>query len=95
MKCSLCRSPFSYVGPLGPLLRSYITFTQFIFRFEIGDAYLGAVSRFMSNAFEYGDALLPRKEGAEGGDDAPQIESNQPYINLATYVIAHSPPVVR
>ncbi|KAJ3521706.1 hypothetical protein NM688_g8980 [Phlebia brevispora] len=56
----------------------------FIFRFEIGDAYLGAVSRFMSNAFEYGDALLPRAEGAD--DDSPtQIESNQPYINLATF----------
>ncbi|EKM50087.1 uncharacterized protein PHACADRAFT_105336 [Phanerochaete carnosa HHB-10118-sp] len=59
----------------------------FIFRFEIGDAYLGAVSRFMSNAFEYGDALLPRSEGADGDDETPpHIESNQPYINLATYV---------
>ncbi|KAF7790246.1 hypothetical protein EIP86_001198 [Pleurotus ostreatoroseus] len=56
----------------------------FIFRFEIGDAYLGAVSRFMSNAFEYGDALLPRVEGADE-DAPPQIESNQPYINLATF----------
>jgi hypothetical protein len=67
----------------------------------------------MSNAFEYGDALLPQPEsssepGAEasgggdgdgggdggGGDDSrdgggedtprPRIESNQPYLNLAT-----------
>jgi len=58
----------------------------FIFRFEIGDAYLGAVSRFMSNAFEYGDALLPRPEGADGEDSpAPQIEANQPYLSLATF----------
>lgn len=58
----------------------------FIFRYEIGDAYLGAVSRFMSNAFEYGDALLPRQEDANTDDDAPpQIESNQPYMNLATF----------
>jgi TBC1 domain family member 8/9 len=50
--------------------------------------YLGAISRFMSNAFEYGDALLPRPEGAGGDDDddAPlQVESNQPYLSLATF----------
>ncbi|KAI0091573.1 TBC-domain-containing protein [Irpex rosettiformis] len=57
----------------------------FIFRYEIGDAYLGAVSRFMSNAFEYGDALLPRPEGSDPDDDPPPLESNQPYINLATF----------
>lgn len=63
--------------------------TQFIFRFEIGDAYLGAVSRFMTNAFEYGDALLPRAEG-EDSDEAstPNIGNNQPYLNVATYVIS-------
>ncbi len=61
---------------------------QFIFRYEVGDAYLGAVSRFMSNAFEYGDALLPRPEGADTNSEASTpIESNQPYINLATYVL--------
>ena len=40
----------------------------------------------MSNAFEYGDALLPRPESNGTDDEAepPQIESNQPYINLAT-----------
>src|SRR5260221_14792155 len=59
---------------------------QFIFRFEIGDVYLGAVSRFMSNAFEYGDALLPRPEGAEEDDSTPpQIEPNQPYLSLGTF----------
>ncbi|KAI0255728.1 TBC-domain-containing protein [Lactifluus subvellereus] len=58
----------------------------FIFRYEIGDVYLGAVSRFMSNAFEYGDALLPRPEGADEEDSpSPQIESNQPYLSLATF----------
>ncbi len=40
----------------------------------------------MSNAFEYGDALLPRPEGADGEDSpTPQIESNQPYLSLATF----------
>ncbi|PPQ97559.1 hypothetical protein CVT26_002344 [Gymnopilus dilepis] len=56
----------------------------FIFRYEIGDAYLGAVSRFMTNAFEYGDALLPPSEPSEDGSSAP-IASNQPYLNLATF----------
>lgn len=63
---------------------------QFIFRFEVGDAYLGAVSRFMTNAFEYGDALLPEPETkvaeTEGDTPSPKIGSNQPYLNLATYV---------
>jgi hypothetical protein len=48
--------------------------------------YLGAVSRFMSNAFEYGDALLPRPEGADEDDSVTlQVESNQPYLSLATF----------
>ncbi|KAF9449409.1 TBC-domain-containing protein [Macrolepiota fuliginosa MF-IS2] len=60
----------------------------FIFRYEIGDAYLGAVSRFMTNAFEYGDALLPRpepKDEEEIPQSPPPIGSNQPYLNLATF----------
>ncbi|KAF8269656.1 TBC-domain-containing protein [Lactarius quietus] len=57
----------------------------FIFRYEIGDAYLGAVSRFMSNAFEYGDALLPRPEGADEDAPTPPVETNQPYLSLATF----------
>ncbi|KAH9479789.1 Putative GTPase-activating protein [Psilocybe cubensis] len=65
----------------------------FIFRYEVGDAYLGAVSRFMTNAFEYGDALLPRPQSSnaegESGDaepsSPPPIASNQPYLNLATF----------
>lgn len=43
----------------------------------------------MTNAFEYGDALLPQTEGDEktdGGATPPQVESNTPYLNLATYV---------
>jgi hypothetical protein len=40
----------------------------------------------MSNAFEYGDALLPRPEGSDEEDSPPpQIESNQPYLSLATF----------
>jgi len=63
----------------------------FIFRYEVGDAYLGAVSRFMSNAFEYGDALLPpvesEKKNQEDEETPPQrtIAPNQPYLNLATF----------
>lgn len=54
----------------------------FIFRYEIGDAYLGAVSRFMTNVFEYGDALL--KQETDKGPE--ELGNNQPYLNLATYV---------
>ncbi|KAJ7066781.1 rab-GTPase-TBC domain-containing protein [Mycena belliarum] len=64
----------------------------FIFRFEVGDAYLGAVSRFMTNAFEYGDALLPTPEeevepqlNEQGGLSPPSAPTNQPYLNLATF----------
>ncbi|KIM44773.1 hypothetical protein M413DRAFT_442734 [Hebeloma cylindrosporum] len=62
----------------------------FIFRYEVGDAYLGAVSRFMTNAFEYGDALLPPPASDSGLTDnepssPPPIASNQPYLNLPTF----------
>ncbi|KAJ7709020.1 rab-GTPase-TBC domain-containing protein [Mycena rosella] len=64
----------------------------FIFRYEVGDAYLGAVSRFMTNAFEYGDALLPPPEdeqpaqlNEQGGETPPAVPTNQPYLNLATF----------
>ncbi|KAF7371116.1 hypothetical protein MSAN_00746700 [Mycena sanguinolenta] len=62
----------------------------FIFRYEVGDAYLGAVSRFMTNAFEYGDALLPPSEeppetNEQGGEVPPTGPTNQPYLNLATF----------
>ncbi|KAJ7760190.1 hypothetical protein B0H14DRAFT_2973818 [Mycena olivaceomarginata] len=62
----------------------------FIFRYEVGDAYLGAVSRFTTNAFEYGDALLPPSEeepekNEQGGEIPPSVPTNQPYLNLATF----------
>lgn len=42
----------------------------------------------MTNAFEYGDALLPHEEGEKGAEPkSPPIGSNQPYLNLATYVM--------
>ena len=40
----------------------------------------------MTNAFEYGDALLPRDEG-EDEASTPTIGNNQPYLNLATFVV--------
>jgi hypothetical protein len=54
---------------------------QFIFQHEIGDAYLGAVSRLISNIFELCDTLLPQ-DGTEGAPT--EVGLNQPYINLAT-----------
>lgn len=38
----------------------------------------------MTNAFEYGDALLPQGDEDGSGETTP-VETNQPYINLATY----------
>ncbi|KAF8310087.1 TBC-domain-containing protein [Clavulina sp. PMI_390] len=55
----------------------------FIFRSEAGDAYLGAVSRFMTNAFEYGDALLAPEELKDG--NAEGFSPKKPYLNLATF----------
>jgi hypothetical protein len=67
--------------------------TQFIFRYEVGDAYLGAISRFMSNVFEFGDALLPQGDGA---DETPkEVGPNQPYLNLATCARPFSPRASR
>jgi hypothetical protein len=39
----------------------------------------------MSNAFEYGDALLPRPEGTPEDAPTPPVETNQPYLSLATF----------
>ena len=40
----------------------------------------------MTNAFEYGDTLLPQETNSETGKTEPQqIGHNQPYLNLATY----------
>ena len=64
---------------------------QFIFRFELGDAYLGAISRFMTNAFEYGDALLPREQGEDHEAKSPLLSNNLPYLNLATSVLSLIP----
>ena len=49
----------------------------------------------MANAFEYGDALLPQpppdspESNISNDDDptSPQLGSNQPYLNLATFVL--------
>jgi TBC1 domain family member 8/9 len=39
----------------------------------------------MSNAFEYGDALLLQPEGEDGENSPLQRETNQPYLSLATF----------
>jgi len=57
----------------------------FIFRFEVGDAYLGAVSRFMTNAFEYGDALLPQPDADSPSAADEPLSHNLPYLNLPTF----------
>jgi hypothetical protein len=72
------------VSTVLPIFVCILTPTQFIFRNEPGDAYLGAVSRFMTNAFEFGDALLPAAVGTEDGAETPTIGSHVPYLNLAT-----------
>lgn len=42
----------------------------------------------MTNAFEYGDALLPPPEMSTQTEGEPtRVESNTPYLNLATYVL--------
>ena len=56
----------------------------------------------MANAFEYGDALLPQPppdspENNTFNDDdptSPQIGSNQPYLNLATFVLLIIPSTI-
>lgn len=44
----------------------------------------------MTNAFEYGDSLLLGSDAKKGEEalNSPPIESNQPYLHLATYVIS-------
>jgi hypothetical protein len=39
----------------------------------------------MTNAFEYGDALLPQDQGAPEDQDA--ASHNIPYLNLPTFVV--------
>ncbi|KAG8995847.1 hypothetical protein FRB94_008735 [Tulasnella sp. JGI-2019a] len=59
----------------------------FIFRSERGDAYLAAVSRFMTNAFEYGDSQSEdqnKRDEAEGRALSTS-QSNLPYLNLPTF----------
>ena len=50
----------------------------------------------MSNAFEYGDAILPQETDPDTSENLipAQIGSNQPYLNLATYVLYMRPPNV-
>ncbi|KAG9017939.1 hypothetical protein FRB90_000065, partial [Tulasnella sp. 427] len=55
----------------------------FIFRNEPGDAYLGAISRFMTNAFEYGDSLLEKADGTT--EDSENGPTNRPYLTLPTF----------
>ncbi|TIA97772.1 hypothetical protein E3P94_02774 [Wallemia ichthyophaga] len=85
----------------------------FIFRAEPGDAYLGAVSKFMTNAFEYADSLIEQPQAVKEGDKdkaetvkkeakqkdplsateasdncipgSPQVNNDDPYINLPTF----------
>lgn len=56
--------------------------TQFIFRNEPGDAYLAAVSKFILNAFDFGDATAP--ESSLQPDEAPLEETVSPDEKSAT-----------
>lgn len=55
---------------------------QFIFRNEPGDAYLAAVSKFILNAFDFGDATAP--ESSLQPDEAPPEETVSPDEKSAT-----------
>lgn len=72
----------------------------FIFRNEPGDIYLAAVSRFILNAYEFGDATAPEtslpQADASGDGEQSASESrersnsqlgphNLPYLSLATF----------
>lgn len=73
----------------------------FIFRNEPGDSYLAAVSRFILNAYEFGDATapetsLPEETTPVDADEATASEARQranslqgphnlPYLSLATF----------
>ncbi|WWC86831.1 uncharacterized protein L201_001710 [Kwoniella dendrophila CBS 6074] len=72
----------------------------FIFRNEPGDIYLAAVSKFILNAYEFGDATAPEgsvdekapidgdKETASGARERSNSSAgphNLPYLNLATF----------
>ncbi|WRT64714.1 uncharacterized protein IL334_001648 [Kwoniella shivajii] len=72
----------------------------FIFRNEPGDIYLAAVSKFILNAYDFGDATAPEgsvdekvpingdKETASGARERSNSSAgphNLPYLNLATF----------
>nr|XP_018265399.1 GTPase activating protein [Kwoniella dejecticola CBS 10117]OBR87557.1 GTPase activating protein [Kwoniella dejecticola CBS 10117] len=72
----------------------------FIFRNEPGDIYLAAVSKFILNAYEFGDATAPEgsvdekvpingdsetASGARERSDSSAGPHNLPYLNLATF----------
>jgi hypothetical protein len=61
---------------------------QFIFRNEPGDAYLAAVSKFILNAYDFGDATAPETSAAT--DNMPETREratsvsgphNAPYLS--------------
>jgi hypothetical protein len=55
---------------------------QFIFRNEPGDAYLAAVSKFILNAFDFGDATAP--EESLQPEEVPPEETVPPDEKSAT-----------
>jgi len=57
-----------------------ISFLEFIFRYEIGDAYLGAVSGFMTNAFEYGDEMLQKSTSPADTNPTERL----PHLHVGT-----------
>ncbi|KAK8847460.1 hypothetical protein IAR55_005318 [Kwoniella newhampshirensis] len=72
----------------------------FIFRNEPGDVYLAAVSKFILNAYEFGDATAPQgsveekkpfngdletASGARERSNSTAGPHNLPYLNLATF----------
>lgn len=69
--------------------------SQFIFRNEPGDRYLGSISNMLQNLFEYGESTKPPAKPQDGNQpaDSPEIQStewadndpNRPFLSHATF----------
>ncbi|TIC12905.1 TBC-domain-containing protein [Wallemia mellicola] len=67
----------------------------FIFRAEPGDAYLGAVSKFMTNAFEYADSLIEQPQAVKetNKNDEPSQKDPLSATEVSDNCVPGSPQV--
>lgn len=73
----------------------YSNAIQFIFRAEPGDAYLGAVSKFMTNAFEYADSLIEQPQAVKetNKNDEPSQKDPLSATEVSDNCVPGSPQV--